>query len=305
MTTVALTGASGFLGTHLRQALRDAGHDVRALHRRPADDEPGVAVVRGDLRDADALARLVDGVDAVVHAAALVRSADAGALHHANVDGTRALLAASADVPRFLQISTAGVYGRPGGRVTEGSRIDPPNAYERSKLAADLEVEQVRAERATIVRPTNVIGVGHPQDPLVRFLQRVAAGRLVAPASARASYVSASAVAGVVTRLVTWDAPPAVLLVNDGTSILSLATLAAQALGVPDRARPIPDLVARPLGVLARAGAAWIPAIHRAAMLFDTTELQSSGPGDLRPPPGSLAQALDVMVGDYRARGLL
>ncbi|MEQ1788077.1 MAG: NAD-dependent epimerase/dehydratase family protein [Acidimicrobiales bacterium] len=305
MTTVALTGASGFLGRHLGEALRAAGHEVRALHRRPTDSGPGVEVVVGDLSDTGALTRLVEGADAVVHAAALVRSADAGALQRVNVDGTCALLAVCDDVPRFLQISTAGVHGRPGGKVTEASRIDPPNAYERSKVAADLEVARRRPERSTLVRPTNVVGVGHPQDPLLRFLGRVAAGRLWAPAAGRTNYVSAAAVADVVVRLVAWSEPPPVLLVNEGASVLSLAGAGASALGVPDRARQVPGLVARPVGAVLRAGAARMFALHRASMLFDTTDVQTSGPEGLRTPPDALRQTLDEMVADYRGRGLL
>ena len=172
-------------------------------------------------------------------------------------------------------------------------------------MAADLEVERVRPDRSTLVRPTNVIGVGHPQDPLVRFLGRVLAGRLWAPASGRTNYVSAAAVADVVTRLVTCPEPPRVLLVNEGASVLSLAASAASALGVPDRARRLPDLAAGPVGALLRLGADRVFALHRASMLFDTTDVQSDAPAELRPRSGALRATLDEMVAEYRDRGLL
>jgi nucleoside-diphosphate-sugar epimerase len=305
MVTVALTGDSGFLGAHLRSALRAEDHELRVLRRRPALTEPGIIEVLGDLDHEAALVDLVDGADAIVHAAGLVRSSDAAALRHVNVDGTRTLLAASLGVRCFVQISTAGVYGTPGGRVTEHSPLDPPNPYERSKAEADHEVERMRPDRATLVRPTNVLGVGHPHDPLVRFLRRVAAGTLVAPASARTNYVSATAVAAVVARLVSCPGPPPILLVNEGMSVTSLAAMAADALGVPDRTRRLPVAVARPMGAVLAVGASRIVGLRRARMLFDTTTVESVGPASLQPARDSLRRTLEAMVADYRVRGLL
>jgi len=78
---IALTGATGFIGTALRERLVAAGYRVRALYRprpgRVLENAPGVKWIAGDLNDRDALAALVQGADAVVHCAGNVRGARA------------------------------------------------------------------------------------------------------------------------------------------------------------------------------------------------------------------------------------
>lgn len=68
--------------------------ECRALVRSDAALPPGVTVVRGDLTDPDTLRAVVEGVDAVVHLAALFRTQDEAAIWRANLDGTRNLIAA-------------------------------------------------------------------------------------------------------------------------------------------------------------------------------------------------------------------
>src|SRR4051794_7979921 len=116
---VALTGASGFIGSYTAKALHAAGHPVRALVRatsRRAHIEPYVAEWReGDAADPQAIAGLVaGGVEAVIHNAAdwsaLRRSP--GSNFQRNVLGSLCLLEAArqAEVPQFLFVSSVAVY---------------------------------------------------------------------------------------------------------------------------------------------------------------------------------------------------
>jgi nucleoside-diphosphate-sugar epimerase len=146
MTAILLTGATGLVGSRLLPRLAQAGFDCRALVRRDVDPPAGVTAVRGDLGDADSLLPAVEGIDAVVHLAALFRTDDEDAIWRANLDGTRNLIAAvSAGAPqaRFVMASTGNVYDddavRPG---REDDACAPTHAYPASKLAAEQQLRE-------------------------------------------------------------------------------------------------------------------------------------------------------------------
>lgn len=146
---VALTGASGFVGTYAAMALHRAGHRVRALVRRTSRREhiePYVAEWRvGDASDPQALAGLVAGVDAVIH-----NSADWDALQQGpipnferNVLGTLRLLEAArlAGVEQFLFVSSVAVHHEildsANGRITEDHPTWPSSIYGAYKASIE------------------------------------------------------------------------------------------------------------------------------------------------------------------------
>src|SRR5947209_6239748 len=92
----AVTGGAGFLGLHLARRLLADGHEVRSLDTAPLDDaelERSVEELRGDVRDPDAVRRLCEGADVVVHAAAaLPIQASRASIRSVNVDGTANVL---------------------------------------------------------------------------------------------------------------------------------------------------------------------------------------------------------------------
>ena len=141
MTTLLLTGASGLVGSRLLPRLADDGHECRALVRGDVTLPPGTTAVRGDLADPGTLRTAVEGVDAVVHLAALFRTGDEAAIWRANLDGTRNLVAAVqayAPSARFVMSSTGNVYDadatHPG---LETDACSPTAAYPASKVAAE------------------------------------------------------------------------------------------------------------------------------------------------------------------------
>jgi len=108
--TIAITGATGFAGRHAVSELLLRGFALRALVRDPARAglAAGVETVQGDLADTAALARLVDGADAVIHLAGALTALDRDGYFRVNAEGTRALADAAqrARVRRFVHISS-------------------------------------------------------------------------------------------------------------------------------------------------------------------------------------------------------
>jgi UDP-glucose 4-epimerase len=141
MTTLLLTGATGLVGSRLLPRLVKDGYDCRALVRGDAPLPLGATGVRGDLADPDTLRAAVDGVDAVVHLAAVFRTRDEAAIWQANRDGTRNLIAAvteHAPGARFVMSSTGNVYDADATRpARETDECSPASAYGASKVAAE------------------------------------------------------------------------------------------------------------------------------------------------------------------------
>lgn len=173
-----VTGATGFVGSHLAEALRERGDTVTALARSARRAEAlgplGVAVVEGDLHDAAALARAVEGQDVILHVAGLVAARSEAEFLRANRDGTANLLAAAerAGIPRFVLVSSMAAAGpAPRGRPLAGGEPPRPvTAYGRSKLAAEQVVTAGRLPW-TIVRPPAVYG---PRDREILKVFRLA-----------------------------------------------------------------------------------------------------------------------------------
>ncbi|MDX6748643.1 NAD-dependent epimerase/dehydratase family protein [Geminicoccaceae bacterium 1502E] len=170
---VALTGATGFIGRHAARELIGRGWRVRALLRR---DDPelatlGVEAVPGDLGDADAIGRLVDGADWVMHGAGAVSAPSDADFMRVNMMGTRTVAEAAASLPRpprFLLLSSL------------AARHPSLSPYARSKRRAELEVEgRADALRPLVVRPPAVYGPG--DRGTLPIMAQLARGLLVAP----------------------------------------------------------------------------------------------------------------------------
>ncbi len=159
MPSLFLTGGTGFVGRALlaRLLARPAG-DVTCLVRDPARlvlpaGGRTPRVVRDDLSNVEALAAAMQGCDVVLHLAASTGKATAAAHQHANLEGTRTLIAAArqAGVPRFIYVSTIAA-GFPDQRFYP---------YAASKAAAEVAVRESGLDW-TIIRPTIVLGPGSP-----------------------------------------------------------------------------------------------------------------------------------------------
>lgn len=273
MTTAAVTGAAGFVGRHLVDALlADGTTMVRALVRTAEQAESlraAVAACRpdaqarlepriaGDLVDAPDLAAHLDGADAVYHLAARVHvlretAADPDAAFlRANRDATERLAraAAAAGVRRFITTSTVKVHGEASGGtpLTEAEPPAPADAYARSKLAAEAvlcTLADACALETVIVRPPLVYGpgVGGNFAALLRWVARGVPLPLGSVRNRR-SLLGVSNLADLLVRCATHPAAAnEVFLAADGDDVSTpeLLRRAGAALGRPARLWPCP-----------------------------------------------------------------
>ncbi len=167
--TILITGATGLVGTRLLQRLLEAGHLCRALVRDGKSLPPGAEALQGDLFDPASLARAMVGVAAVIHLAAVFRTADEALIWKSNRDGAVNLIAAAqrhAPRARFILASTSNVYGRDQTRPgRESDPVGPGQAYPASKVAAERALRE-SGLRWTVVRFPFVYGDGdgHLED---------------------------------------------------------------------------------------------------------------------------------------------
>jgi nucleoside-diphosphate-sugar epimerase len=142
--TILVTGGTGLVGSRLLRRFVDSGIECRALVRAGKEVPSGVTPVEGDILDPASLVRAVEGVSAIVHLAAVLRTPDPELIWTVNLEGTRNLIAAAkehAPQARFIMASTSLVYNadspRPG---REDDAVDPKLPYPASKVAAENEL---------------------------------------------------------------------------------------------------------------------------------------------------------------------
>ncbi|MEU1626425.1 SDR family NAD(P)-dependent oxidoreductase [Streptomyces sp. NPDC020096] len=197
--SVAVTGAEGFIGSHLVAALVAAGHRVRAmvqynsfssygwLEALPPRTMDQVEVVLGDVRDAASVSELVEGTEAVYHLAALIAipySYRAPSSYvETNITGTLNVLEAvrRLGIPRMVHTSTSETYGTARTvPITEEHPIHAQSPYAASKAGADRLAESYHASFGTPVvtlRPFNTFGPRQSMRAVIpTVIGQVAAG---------------------------------------------------------------------------------------------------------------------------------
>ncbi|MCB9957863.1 MAG: NAD-dependent epimerase/dehydratase family protein [Rhodospirillaceae bacterium] len=171
--TVLVTGAAGFIGRHVLDALAEAGRPARGFDLAPLPDARGHVV--GDLLDPAAVATALAGVEAVIHIAGIgvLWQRDPAAYERVNVDGTRRLAEAAqaAGIRRVVLMSSAvtlvGAATARGAVVTPAGQ--PPEdtlfgAYARSKRRAEAALAGAGLAEPVVVLPTAPVGPGHQQQ---------------------------------------------------------------------------------------------------------------------------------------------
>lgn len=193
MSLLAITGATGFVGSAVLNAALGQGHQVRALARRDQAPRAGVEWVRGDLADGAALAALVAGADAVIHVAGLTNTPDPTEFETANVTGTANVLAAM----------KAGGAGRLVFVSSLAARMPALSAYGASKARAEALVEASGLDWTT-VRPPAVYG---PRDIDMLDLFRAAKwGVVPLPPGGATSIIHADDLADLLVALASGNA---------------------------------------------------------------------------------------------------
>jgi dihydroflavonol-4-reductase len=269
---VLVTGAAGFLGSHIVAQLVAAGHHVRALVRasslRTLDSQlSAVDFTRGDILDRRSLDAAVDGCDAVIHTAALLgfRRGEAARQREVNVQGTRNTLEAAeaARVRRFVHTSSVAAIGRPpDGRVAdEQTRYDWPIglAYNETKRDAEAVVRRTRAVETVCLNPALVVGPNEVHRRSLALFRLVRAGLLVATPPGGTTLCDVRDVAAAhVSALERGCAGERYILGGPHLSFAELVRLVAEEVGGRPSRYALPPLLVRlgalPLLALERLG---------------------------------------------------
>ena len=258
-----VTGANGFIGSHLCEGLLARGYEVRGLVRRTGDltwiKDLGLEIVYGDLRDPGSLAAAAVGVDVAFHAGAKVRTRDTSEYERVNREGTRLIAEAcvARGVRRFVLFSSASAAGSapsPDNPSTEEQEARPVTLYGKGKLGAEQVLVALREKlHSVILRFPAVYG---PRDrDMAMLLRWVKRGVLPVFGKAfSAVYVKDAARAAVLAA--ERDVPSAsVYYVSDGNCYYykDTASLFAGLLGRKPLAVPLPSWLVCAAGWLSEA----------------------------------------------------
>lgn len=237
--TVALTGASGFIGRVLISKLTAFGWRVRALTRRAPlrQDSSSVEWIPGDLSHDSVLRDLVSGTEAVIHCAGAIRGKSWDDFFQANVTGTKNILQAASDsssCSRFLFISSL------------AAREPQLSWYARSKFEAEQLIPGFSGKLAsTIFRPAAVYGPG--DKAMQPFFRAMGYGILPVPGSSRSRFglIHVDDIAAAVRSwLEIGRSMGGIYEIDDGTpggyDYASIAVMAEQILNKPVRCFQIP-----------------------------------------------------------------
>jgi NAD dependent epimerase/dehydratase len=297
--SILVTGAGGFIGSHLVEALVAAGARVRAFVRYTSRGDRGwldaldgelrgeLQVVRGDLRDAESLARAMPGVQVVFHLAAQVAIPysymSPRDFVETNVGGTLnvALAARDAGVERVVHTSTSEVYG--SARVvpiTESHPLEPQSPYAATKVAADKLMEAFQCSYelpVTVLRPFNTYGPRQSARAIVpTVIAQALAGETIALGSLEPrrdlTYVS-DTVGGFLAAAAVEAASGQTIQLGTGyeVSVGEIVDLVGELVGRslvvthdPDRVRPTSSEVDRLISAPDRAREllGWVPRVE-------------------------------------------
>jgi dihydroflavonol-4-reductase len=187
---IFITGATGFIGSHLLKRLAQTKHELHCLVRRisPASEQLeslGATVVMGDVTDKESVLRGMRSSDWVFHLAGLYSFWEPNnrIFKAINVDGTRNVMecALETNVTKVVHVSTAAIYGKPADcPFTEESEVGPArfSEYSRTKYEGDLVVWDLHKNKSlpvVVVYPTAVLGPGDPKATgkyIVDLIQR-------------------------------------------------------------------------------------------------------------------------------------
>lgn len=254
---VAVTGATGFVGRHVVQALAARGLRVRCLVRARSDGrtttgiragaQGGVELAVGDLDTLQSLHGFLDGSRVLVHAAAVTATADVAAYHRTNAEGTGRLLEAArrTGVKRIVYLSTFNVS------------LGLTDPYSRSKAAGEAAVRACGLP-AAILRPGLVYGPGDTKN-LVALLRLIRRFR-IAPIPGSGSFRWQPIFVGDLATLVVehalgpeWNGVRVLTAVGpDAVSFRDLVGSLARGLQIRVMPAPVPVGLLRVLGILAR-----------------------------------------------------
>ena len=299
---LAITGGTGFVGSHLIEIALAAGHRVKALTRRDQAPLDNLDWIAGDLSSRDALEQLVDHADAVIHVAGTINAPHSEAFEKGNVQGTLAMLAAATagGVQRFVQVSSL------------AAREPKLSLYGASKCRAEDLVMSSGLDWA-IVRPPAVYGPGDKET--LELFRMAKLGLMLMPPKGRISVIHADDLARLLLALAAPAAPTSCLIEADdgksgGWTHREFARTLARAVGTNAAVISSPGILLRlaaRVDHLLRGENAKLT-LDRAAYFSHrnwVVEPKRAAPADLWRPEIDTAQGLAETATWYREQGLL
>ena len=297
---IAVTGGTGFVGSRLLGILADEGHDVRALTRRPMENGAGLTWIAGSLDDKQALGKLAEGADALIHVAGVINADEAG-FEAGNVRGTAAVIEAakSHGVRRIVHVSSL------------AAREPQLSLYGASKARSEALVRESGLDFA-IVRPPAVYGPGDLET--LELFRMASRGLILLPPEGRLSLIHADDLARLLVALATATRALPIVEPDDGKrggwTHREFAVALGKAVGRKSLALSMPRQIVR-LGALLdglirRGGAKLTP--DRAAYFCHpnwVVDPAHAVPSDLWTPHIATDAGLKATAKWYRERRLL
>jgi nucleoside-diphosphate-sugar epimerase len=299
---LAVTGGTGFVGSHLIDIALAAGHRVKALTRREQPNREGVEWVAGSLEDRAALHQLVTEVDAVIHIAGIITAQDRAGFDKGNVEGTLAMLAAATagGIHRFIHVSSL------------AAREPKLSLYGASKARSEELVRSSGLDWA-IVRPPAVYGPGDKET--LELFRMAKLGLMLMPPHGRVSLIHADDLARLLLALAGPTAPSSILIEADdgqpgGWTHRKFARALGRAVGTKPAIVSAPGLF---LKLAARAdqlfrGPRAKLTVDRAAYFSHrnwVVDPKLGAPADLWQPEIPTEEGLGQTAGWYRDKGWL
>jgi len=299
---LAVTGGTGFVGSHLLDSALAAGHSVAALARRDQEPRDSLDWISGSLEDRDALRRLVDGADAIIHVAGTISAPNAATFDKGNVEGTLAMLAAATagGVSRFVHVSSL------------AAREPKLSLYGASKAKAEELVHSSGLEWV-IVRPPAVYGPGDKET--LELFRMAKLGLMLMPPKGRVSVIHADDLSSLLLALAGPATPSNILVEADdgkpgGWSHREFAQALAAAVGTRPAILSSPGIVLRAAAHLDQwwRGEKAKLTVDRAAYFSHrnwVVEPKRACPPQIWHPGIDTSQGLKQTADWYRAKGWL
>lgn len=275
-----VTGANGFTGSHLVQALQKQDNIVVGLVRKSSNLEClsncNIQLVYGDITDRDALRAAMTGIDTVFHTAAYVELGivNEAEMERVNVEGTQAVLevAQAVGVSKVVYCSTIGIFGDTKGQVVnetfQRTQSDFSSAYDRTKYQAQQLVDQFAKNGLSVVSilPSGIFGIDDPHfgSVIQLFLKRKL--KLWAGGDRITGIVHVDDLASAMILAAEKSQSGEYYIISSGDlSTREMFKILSQATGIPVP-REVPEFLVRlagnllnPIGVLLR----WQPPLSR------------------------------------------
>lgn len=233
-TTIAVTGATGFVGSTLRNLAVAQGFNVRALTRRPQAEQAGVTWIDGALDRPDSLARLVEGSDAVIHVAGVVNAPARDGFEQGNIRGTEAIIAAAreANIRRFVHVSSL------------AARAPQLSIYGWSKAGAE-DVVRASGFDWAMVRPPAIYGPGDMD--MLDIFRMAKTGLMLMPPAGHLSVIHAGDLARLLLALARGGPNGQIFEVDDGQPAGWTHNAFARAIAAAMSRRPLVVSTPRPV----------------------------------------------------------